>query len=185
VVTADLDPADVLDGGQPLDQLQGQRHAGVGGVEQPDADVHGRGDRLEPLVEALVRGGRKVRVDQHRKIGPRLLRVPGQLDGLPRRRVAGVRDHRAFASGAVHRDLDHAAPLASGQGPELAHHAAAEDAADPQAAGQPVEVAAQRVSVQVTAAVERRGGRGPQPGEALPGRLFGVRPGVVHGMSSG
>ena len=52
VVAADLDPADVLDGGQPLDQLQRQRHSRVRRVEQPDADVHACAHALEPLVQA-------------------------------------------------------------------------------------------------------------------------------------
>jgi hypothetical protein len=181
VVAADLDADHVVDLRQPADEPGGQRHPGVAGVEQPDADVHAGAHVREPPVQALVGGGGVVGVDHHGEVRADRGRVPGQLDGLLGAVLPGVGEHRAPAPGPLHHDLGQLPPLRAGQRPELAHHPAAEDPADAQAAGEPVQVRAQRGLVEQAGRVERGGGGRPQAGEAVAGRLLGVRLRVVHG----
>jgi len=180
VAPAHLDADHVLEAGQPPDQLGGQAHPRIAGVEQPHSDVHAAADVREPPVEALVGGGRVIGVDHHGEVRAGHLRVPGQLDRLRRAVLPRVREHRALPSCPLGHHLGEVAPLRPGQRPELAHHPAAEDPVDRQVAGEPVQVGAQRGLVDGAGGVERdRDGR-PQAGEPLPRRLLGLGLRVVH-----
>ena len=177
----DLDAAHVGDIGQPVDQVQREACLREPGVEQPDADASVGADAGEPLIQAIIVRRGVIGIDHHDEVRARLLRMPGQLDGLVRTVMTGMGDDLAFSGSFADHGLDYLPPLGAGQGPEFAHHPRAEHAINGEVAGQPGHIAAQRREVQPAVRAERHGAGCPHAPETLTGGLLGLIRRIIHG----
>ena len=170
-----LDAADVLEVRELGDQLGGHRVAGVHRVEEEHRQGRGARERLVPRADGLRRRARRVvRVHRDAEVDAVLDRVLAQLDRVREDVMAHLCHDRHAPGGLSRHELVHPLPFVERQGPELAHHAAAEDAVHAQPVDVVVDGTGKRILVDLPAVRgERSGDRDPEARDLLAGQLLG------------